>query len=79
MDERETLDGKTVYVTTDEGTRGTDGPFYVAYSDPGGNRRYGWYCGNCESFDNAMDTLGRIKCNECGNLRKATEWDPAHE
>ena len=79
MDERETPDGETAYVTTDEGAMGTDGPFYVAYLDPDRERRYGWFCDICESFDNTMDTLGRIKCNQCGNLRRATEWDPAHE
>jgi len=26
-----------------------------------------------------MDTMGRIQCTECGNLRKPDEWDAAHE
>lgn len=79
MDERETPSGETIYVTTEEGSMGSEGAFYVAYFDPDRTRRYGWFCATCESFDNAMDTLGRIKCNQCGNLRRATEWDPAHE
>ncbi|MFB6211740.1 MAG: DUF5816 domain-containing protein, partial [Halobacteriales archaeon] len=36
-------------------------------------------CGNCETLNNAMDTMGRIVCNECGNTRKPEEWDAAHE
>ncbi|WP_245626069.1 DUF5816 domain-containing protein, partial [Haloparvum sedimenti] len=39
----------------------------------------GFYCGNCGSLDTAMDTMGRIECNECGNIRKPEEWDAAHE
>jgi hypothetical protein len=79
MDERETPDGKTVHVATDEGAIGSEGPFYVAYRDPDRERRYGWFCSNCESFDNAMGPMGRVHCNRCGNRRKPTEWDAAHE
>lgn len=74
-----TADGKTVYVSTRDGDRGSKGPFLVAYESPEADRRYGWFCLNCESVDNAMDPMGRIKCNVCGNFRKPTEWDAAHE
>ncbi|HET7324804.1 MAG TPA: DUF5816 domain-containing protein, partial [Halococcus sp.] len=40
--------------------------------------KYGYFCANCETLDNAMDTMGRVKCNECGNLRKATRWDATY-
>lgn len=79
MNERTTPDGRTVYVTHEEGDTGLDGPFYVAYLSPDRERKYGWLCGNCESLDTAMDTMGRVSCNECGNLRKPTTWDAAHE
>lgn len=79
MDERTTRHGKTVYVATDEGAIGSNGPFYVAYLSPERGRRYGWFCSSCESFDNAMDPMGRVQCNRCGNRRKATRWDGAHE
>lgn len=79
MDERTTPDGETVYVATDEGDVGLEGPFYVAYRRPDRTRRYGWFCSNCETFDNAMDPMGRVECNRCGNRRKATSWDSAHE
>lgn len=72
-------DGTTVFVTRKEGERGSKGAFFVAYLSRDQNERYGWFCGNCETFDNAMDTMGRIKCNHCGNIRKPTEWDAAHE
>ncbi|MWV41174.1 MULTISPECIES: DUF5816 domain-containing protein [Natrialba] len=71
--------GKTVYVSNTDGDRGSKGPFLVAYESQDGVSRYGWFCSNCESFDNAMDAMGRIKCNSCGNFRKPTEWDAAHE
>ncbi|WP_306058191.1 DUF5816 domain-containing protein [Natronococcus wangiae] len=79
METRSTDDGDTVYVSTTDGNRGSKGPFLVAYETSDAERRYGWYCTNCESFDNAMDSMGRIQCNRCGNFRKPTEWDAAHE
>lgn len=79
MEQVEGPDGDSLYVATDEGDRGSIAPFYVAYRDPDRERRYGWRCGNCGSFDTAMDTMGRIACGECGNRRKPTEWDAAHE
>ncbi len=72
-------DGGTLHVATDEGDRGSKAPFYVAYRDGERQRRYGWICGECWSLDAAMDTMGRIECGECGNQRKPTEWDAAHE
>ena len=74
-----TDDGDTVYVSPTDGDRGSKAPFYIAYQSPDGTDRYGWFCAHCESFDNAMDAMGRIQCNQCGNFRKATEWDAAHE
>ena len=79
MEAKPTDDGETVYVTRGEGERGSKAPFYVAYRSPDGRNPYGWLCGNCESFDNAMDAMGRIQCNDCGNMRKPTQWDAAHE
>ncbi|PSQ16797.1 GNAT family acetyltransferase [Halobacteriales archaeon QS_8_69_26] len=78
MDVR-TNDGKTVYVDRTDGERGSEGAFLVAYLSPDRERRYGWLCTNCDTFDNAMDSMGRIECNVCGNFRKPTEWDAAHE
>jgi hypothetical protein len=79
MEARTTPDGDEVYVAADEAERGSDGAFLAVYRTPDREQRYGWFCTNCESFDNAMDSMGRIQCNECGNLRKPTEWDAAHE
>ena len=79
MEERSAADGTTVYVSSREGDRGSKAPFHVTYNSPEGDAKYGWFCTNCESFDNAMDAMGRIECNRCGNRRKPTEWDAAHE
>lgn len=79
MQTRTTAEGATVYVAEDEGERGAKGAFFVVYRTRSRERRYGWLCANCDSLDNAMDTMGRIKCNVCGNLRKPSEWDAAHE
>jgi hypothetical protein len=72
-------DEGTLYVAEDEGDRGQDGPFLVVYGSEDRDQRYGWYCTNCESIDNAMGSMGRIECNVCGNFRKPEEWDAAHE
>ncbi|WP_115863616.1 DUF5816 domain-containing protein [Halorussus litoreus] len=74
-----TTDGRTVYVSREEGDRGSKGPFFVVYSDEEFQDRFGYVCGHCERVDNAMDSMGRIECNVCGNVRKPTEWDAAHE
>ncbi len=71
--------GETVYVDRHEGDRGSKGPFFVAYLSENRDDRWGFYCGNCGSLDTAMDTMGRIECNQCGNVRKPEEWDAAHE
>jgi len=76
---RTTADGETVYVDRSVAERGSDGPFYAAFVGPDAEARWGFRCGACGSFDNAMDTMGRIECNGCGNIRKPTEWDAAHE
>ncbi|GGL52988.1 DUF5816 domain-containing protein [Halocalculus aciditolerans] len=79
MEARELDDGTTVYVSDDEVERGQNGAFKATYKDPDADERWGWFCANCETFDNAMDSMGRIQCNVCGNLRKPDEWDAAHE
>lgn len=79
MDTRTTSTGETVYVATDEIERGSKGPFLVSYRTADRDRRYGYFCSNCQTFNNAMDTMGRVVCNDCGNTRKPDEWDAAHE
>ncbi|RQG89762.1 GNAT family acetyltransferase [Natrarchaeobius halalkaliphilus] len=74
------IDGTgTIYVSEADGARGSKGTFLVAYESRDADSRYGWFCTNCKSVDNAMDSMGRIKCNVCENFRKPTEWDAAHE
>jgi ribosomal protein S18 acetylase RimI-like enzyme len=72
---RQTDDGEPVVVAYDDSARGSKGPFYGAYLDEGRERRYGWYCGVCDSLDVNMDAMGRLACGGCGNRRKATRWD----
>jgi hypothetical protein len=79
MEARTTEDGEQLYVARQEAERGSKGPFFVVYTDPDRDARWGYFCANCEAFDNAMDSMGRIQCNVCSNIRKADEWDAAHE
>ena len=77
MDERPGPDGGTLYLSR-EAEKGNKGPFRVVYAEPDG-KRWGYFCTNCETFDNAVDSMGRIRCNVCSNFHKAEEWDDAHE
>ncbi|APW99710.1 GNAT family N-acetyltransferase [Halobiforma lacisalsi AJ5] len=77
VDELE-VDGESVYVSYGEAARGAKAPFYSTYSTADREEVYAWLCGNCDSLDNAMDTMGRIECNVCGNRRKATRWDASY-
>ncbi|MFP9191740.1 GNAT family N-acetyltransferase [Natrialbaceae archaeon A-CW1-1] len=70
--------GGTLYVSYGEPARGSKAPFYTVYEDADADERYGWFCGNCDATDVAMDSMGRVVCNECGNKRKATRWDASY-
>lgn len=70
---------QTLYVDQGDGKRGQKGPFFVVYTDETAETRWGFFCNNCESTDNAVDAMGRIQCNVCSNRTKAEEWDAAHE
>ena len=78
MQSRTTADGETLYVEQQEVERGSKGPFLVTYTSSAGDTKWGYFCTNCESFDTAMDSMGRIVCNNCGNKRKATRWDASY-
>ncbi|MFD1642130.1 DUF5816 domain-containing protein [Halohasta litorea] len=69
----------TLYVDRDDAERGSEGPFYTVYATDDASERWGYLCSACETVDNAMDTMGRIVCNQCPNVRKPDEWDAAHE
>ena len=71
-------DDERIYVDFAESSRGSAGPFHPSYGDQDRNQLYGWFCSNCETTNNAMNSMGQIECNECGNLRKATRWDAAY-
>lgn len=78
LEERAGPSGETLFVAFDEAERAQKGPFYAVYTDAEREQRYGWFCGNCESLDTSMDSMGRIECGECGNRRKAARWDAAY-
>jgi len=75
IEARTTADGETLYVNFEESEIGSEAPFFAAYTARDLETRWGWFCSNCETFDNAMDAMGRIVCNRCGNHHKATRWD----
>lgn len=75
IEARTTTEGETVYLDYGDSEIGSANPFFAAYTNGALETRYGWYCSNCGTFDTAMDSMGRIVCNECGNHHKATRWD----
>lgn len=71
-------DGELLYVAFDEAVRASRGAFYPAYADREREELHGWMCGNCKSFDVAIDTMERFECADCGNRRKPARWDAAY-
>ena len=78
MEEMTLDDGTTVYVDHGNEETGSIAPFHVVYTDRSGEDIFGYWCSKCESLANAMDAMGRIQCDECGNARKPTRWDAAY-
>lgn len=72
------FDGKGLFVDHADHDRGSKGPFAVVYSDPDRENRYAYFCTNCEALVDSMDSMGRMECTNCGNLRKPTRWDAAY-
>jgi hypothetical protein len=67
-----------VYVDHDAAERGGEAPLFVAYCSPDRDRHRGYLRGNCDTFDNATDSMGRLECNACANSRKPDRRDAAH-
>ena len=72
------VDDRTVYLDHGSGETGSVAPFRIVYTDEDAERVYGYWCSRCEDFSNAMDAMGRIQCDACGNARKPTRWDAAY-
>lgn len=71
-------DGTTVFVNYGEAETGSLDAFHTVYDDADATDLHGYFCSNCEDLANAMDAMGRIECNNCGNVRKPTRWDAAY-
>lgn len=72
------VDGETTYVDHDATEKGSIDAFHVVYTSEDGEDLHGYYCANCGALANAMDAMGRIECDDCGNARKPTRWDAAY-
>lgn len=71
-------DNQTVYIDHDATEGGSADAFHLVYTDEDDDDLYGYYCANCGTLANAMDAMGRIECDNCGNARKPTRWDSAY-
>jgi ribosomal protein S18 acetylase RimI-like enzyme len=72
------VDGDTVHIDHNSTQTGSIAPFHVVYTERDGEDIYGYWCSKCETLANAMDAMGRIQCDSCGNTRKPTRWDSAY-
>jgi ribosomal protein S18 acetylase RimI-like enzyme len=72
------FEGETVYIDYQNTETGSIAPFHVVYTERAGEEIYGYWCSKCEDMANAMDAMGRIQCDSCGNARKPTRWDSAY-
>jgi len=70
--------GETFYVDQDETLTGSDGPFLLIYDRADQDELYGYFCGVCGTTVEAMDGLGRIVCEECGNVHRPDDWDDSY-
>lgn len=71
-------DGDDLFLILSESERGNKSPFFAVYSDGDLTDRYGFRCGNCESLSVSVDSMDRIRCENCGNERRAARWDAAY-
>ena len=69
---------RELYADEDDPRPGSLGPFFVVYDDAERTHRYGYQCGHCDGLSTAMDPMGRIECESCGNTRAPTSWDSAY-
>lgn len=69
---------REVFVDHLDTDRGSKAAFHLVYNDEDREEKWGYYCGNCQSFITSMDTMGRMECDDCGNQRKPTRWDAAY-
>lgn len=71
-------DGEQVYVDATTSISGSQASFAPVFTDVELENRYGFFCSNCRSLANAMDSMGRVQCSECGNVRTPTRWDAVY-
>ena len=64
--------GETAYPGEDL-IQGSEGWFAVTFADEERTEEYGYYCANCGSTDVSMDSMERLRCDNCGNTSKAGE------
>jgi ribosomal protein S18 acetylase RimI-like enzyme len=78
LERRSGPDDQFLYVAYDETVRGSTGTFYAVYADEDRQDRWGWFCGEDESFAVAVDAMDRFECGDCGNRSKPSRWDAAY-
>ncbi|WP_245902895.1 DUF5816 domain-containing protein [Salinigranum rubrum] len=53
--------------------QGTEGPFVLTYADESRQEAHGYYCANCGETAVTMDSMERLKCQNCGNTHTPGE------
>lgn len=73
-----TVDGTTRFIDRSESVSGKKGEFVLVFETEQHEDRFGFYCVHCDSFTSSVDGLGKIVCEQCGNVHTPEEWDGSY-
>lgn len=74
-----THDGTSLFVEAATGSSGSEGPFYeLTRQESADDEQYGYYCSNCGTVVTSLDSMGRIRCDQCGNEHRVAQWDGSY-
>jgi ribosomal protein S18 acetylase RimI-like enzyme/ribosomal protein S27AE len=73
LPEEVSIDGGETTYPGEDLIQGSEGWFAVTFADEDRTEEYGYYCVNCGSTDVSMNSMERLRCDNCGNTSKAGE------
>ena len=72
------IDGETRFIDPEKAIAGDEGEFLLVFAEKDEDERMGFYCTNCGSISNLVDTDGKVVCESCGNVHNPDEWDESY-
>jgi len=77
-DEQISVDGETRSLDPHETISGDKGELLFVFATPDHEEHFGFYCTNCGTFTDAVDSHGTVVCENCGNEHRPDEWDGSY-